>query len=228
MRITLDGPVARTALVVWSLFAASACFVACCLPYLLFERLIGWQASHGALWLGALSLTPVGPGLRGLLASAHAMVDARGHADAPVRRFATAIRHSSQGLRTLWWALPALALLLGYDLALYGTTVPAMPILVVAAGGLLALILIAASLAGTDEHRLPALLNRVLKAGVRRPYLPLTWVFLLSLALLATRLPLVGPSLLLFAPATWAVAVDVVNRVWGQPGVARGVARKES
>ncbi|NJP93869.1 hypothetical protein HCN51_31255 [Nonomuraea sp. FMUSA5-5] len=60
-------------LVVWSLFAASACFLACCLLYEVFEPLVGWQAGHGALWLGALSLTPVGPGLRGLLAPGRAM-----------------------------------------------------------------------------------------------------------------------------------------------------------
>ncbi|MFF4622821.1 hypothetical protein [Nonomuraea jabiensis] len=214
MRVRLDGPVARTALAVWSLFVASVCFLVCCAPYLLFERVIGWQPSHGALWLGALSLVPVGPALRGLLATAQAMVGEGGYPGRLVLRFAGAIRQSSGGLRLLWWLLPALALLLAYDVALYGRT---MAVLVAAAGTLLGLILIGASVADTRRHTLSMTLHIVLKSAARRPHIPLTWLFLLLAAVLVTAVPLIGPSLLLFVPAAWAAAVDVVNRAWGFP-----------
>ncbi|MET7337693.1 hypothetical protein [Nonomuraea sp. NPDC005650] len=215
MSARLDGPVARTALVTWHVFVASACFLGCCAPYFLFERLIGWQPSHGALWLGALSLMPVGPALRGLLATMHAMVGEGGYPGRPVGRFAGAIRQSSRGLRVLWWSLPALALLLAYDLALYGATNPAVPVLAVTVGTLLGLILIGATVADTRHCGLAVTLHMVLRSAARRPHIPLAWLFLLLAAVLVTDLPLVGPSLLLFVPAAWAAAVDVVNRSWG-------------
>ncbi|MFI7135515.1 hypothetical protein ACIBQ1_58375 [Nonomuraea sp. NPDC050153] len=214
MSARLDGPVARTALITWHLFVASACFLVCCAPYFLFERLIGWQPSHGALWLGALSLMPVGPALRGLLATVHAMVSEGRYPGRPVGRFVGAIRRSSRGLRMLWWSLPALALLLAYDVALYGGTNSAVPVLAGTVGMLLGLILIGATVVDTRQRGLAVTLRIVLESAARRPHIPLAWLFLLLTAVLVANLPLVGPSLLLFVPAAWATAVDVVNRSW--------------
>jgi hypothetical protein len=203
-----DGPLARTLLGVWSVFVPSVCFLICCTPYAVFERAIGWQPSHGAIWLGALSLAPVGPGLRGLLAATRAVVGERGYPGHLVRRFVDAIRSSSPALRAAWCWLPGVTVLLAYDVALAGP-------LVLVVGIALLVLLIGASAADRPGQRGSALLQVVLVSAVRRPQAPLSWLFLLTAATLATTIPLIGPQLLLVMPGAWAAAVDVVNRAWG-------------
>lgn len=210
----LDGPLASTLLAVWSLFVPSVCFLACCAPYLMFERVVGWQPSHGAIWLGALSVTPIGPALRGLLATAHATVGEKGYPGRLVHCFLGAIRAGSPALKAAWCSVPVVTLLLAYDLAV---SRPGTRVLVVTVGIVLVLLLVGASCADRPGLRAPDLLHVVLAAAARRPYLPLTWLFLLGAGMAATAIPLLGPSLLLLVPAAWAAAVDVVNRTWGYP-----------
>jgi len=220
--IGLDGPVARTALLCWYAFVVSVCFLLAFVPYLLFERLVGWQPSHLAVWLGALSLAPAGPALCGLLGSMRVLVGDRDYPGNPVRQFVAAIRAGSPRLRRLWWAVPPAALLLGYDAVLYGDAVPAAPALVALAGVLATVLLVGMTVVGsggTDGLRSAA--HATLSSFLRRPLIPLAWLTLLAGAVLVTRLPVVGPSLLLFVPAGWAAAVDVVNRSWGFPSRSR-------
>lgn len=212
---SLEGPVARTALVVWFAFLTSVCFLVLLLPYLAFERLVGWQPTHLAVWLGAVSLAPVAPAARGLLGAVHALVEEREHPGRPVGRFFSGIGAASAGLRRAWWAVPVLALLLGYDAAIYGHGTPAVPVLVAVAALAVAVLVVAATVldvhgSGT-QHWWPT----VRAAGglvLRRPLVALAWLVLGVLAVLVSGTPLVGPSLALVVPAAWAGAVDVVAR----------------
>lgn len=216
----LDGPVARTALLTWYAFVVSVCLLLAFAPYLVFERLVGWQPSHLAVWLGAASLAPAGPALCGLLGAMRVAVGERDYPGRPVRRFADAVRAGAPRLRGVWWAVPPAALLLGYDAMLYRDAVPAASALVALAGALVAVLLVGVTVVGVtvvgaDGGGLLSALHATLAAFLRRPLVPVAWLALLAGAVLVTRLPVVGPSLVLFAPAGWAAAVDVVNRSWG-------------
>lgn len=207
-----DGPVAQTALVVWTVFVTSSCFLLACLPYLIFEVLVGWQPSHLALLLGSLTMAPVAPALCGLLVSTRAMVDGRGYPRRPAHRFYLAIRDSSPAQRQLWLALPVLVLFLAYDLALYAGKTPVVATMVALVGVLTGIVVIGGSTIPTPGQNLRGMLTTVLTSLARHPLLPLTWLFLLAAAVLLTRVPLLGPSLGLFLPGAWAAAVEVVNR----------------
>lgn len=239
--VALDGPVARTALLWWYAFVVSLCFLLAFTPYLLFERLVGWQPSHLAIWLGASSLAPAGPALCGLLGAMRVLVGDREYPGRPVRQFVGAVRAGAPRLRPWWWAVPAVALFLGYDAVLYRDAVPSAPALVAVVGVLITVLLVgvtvvgggdagaagggagasgAEAAAGSDvggTAGLRSVAHATLSSFLRRPLVPLAWLALLAGAVLLTRLPVVGPSLVLFAPAGWAGAVDVVNRAWGFP-----------
>lgn len=236
--VALDGPVARTALLWWYAFVVSLCLLLAFTPYLLFERLVGWQPSHLAIWLGAASLAPAGPALCGLLGAMRVLVGDREYPGRPVRQFVGAVRAGAPRLRRWWGAAPAAALFLGYDAVLYREAVPAAPALVAVVGVLITVLLVgvtvvagagagagagaaadadAGGTAGAGGEGLRSVAHATLSSFLRRPLVPLAWLALLVGAVLLTRLPVVGPSLVLFAPAGWAGAVDVVNRAWGFP-----------
>ena len=220
---SLDGPVARTALVVWFAFVTSVCFLALTLPYFAFERLVGWQPTHLALWLGAVSLAPVAPAARGLLGAVHALVEEREHPGHAIRRFVDGIRGASVGLRRSWWAVPVVALLLGYDAALYGPAAPVVPVLIAVAALAVTILFVGASVLDVYGAGAQAWWPTVHRAGVlvlRRPLVALAWSALLVLTVLVSRLPLVGPSLVLVLPAAWAGGVDVVARGRGFGGAS--------
>lgn len=221
----LDGPVARTALLWWYAFVVSVCFLLAFTPYLLFERLVGWQPSHLAIWLGAASLAPAGPALCGLLGAMRVLVGDREDPGRPMRQFVGAVRAGAPRLRRWWGAVPAAALFLGYDAVLYREAVPSAPALVAVVGVLITVLLVGVTAvagadvgaAGAGAEGLRSAAHATLSSFLRRPLVPLAWLVLLAGAVLLTRLPVVGPSLVLFAPAGWAGAVDVVNRAWGFP-----------
>ncbi|MCF4122469.1 hypothetical protein L1785_15935 [Antribacter sp. KLBMP9083] len=235
--VALDGPVARTALLCWYAFVVSVCFLLAFAPYLLFERLVGWQPSHLAIWLGAVSLAPAGPATCGLLGAMRVLVGDREYPGRPVRQFVGAVRAGARRLRPWWWAVPAAALFLGYDAVLYRDAVPSAPAFVAVVGVLITVLLVGVTVvaggdAGADAGTvadadadaaaggtagLRSAAHATLSSFLRRPLVPLAWLALLVGAVLLTRLPVVGPSLVLFAPAGWAGAVDVVNRAWGFP-----------
>jgi hypothetical protein len=208
----LDGALAASLLTVWSLFVPSVCFLICCVPYLIFDRAIGWQPSHGAIWLGALSVAPISPALRGLLATAHATVEEKGYPGHLVRRFLSAVRAGSPALKGAWCLAPVVTLLLAYDVVVSS---PGTRALVVAVGITLVLLLVGVSCADRAGQRASDLLLVVLGSAARRPHIPVTWLFLICAAMGVAVVPLVGPSLLLLIPATWGAAVDIVNRTWG-------------
>lgn len=223
--VALDGPVARTALLWWYAFVVSVCFLLAFTPYLLFERLVGWQPSHLAIWLGAASLAPAGPALCGLLGAMRVLVGDREDPGRPMRQFVGAVRAGAPRLRRWWGAVPAAALFLGYDAVLYREAVPSAPALVAVVGVLITVLLVGVTAvagadvgaAGAGAEGLRSAAHATLSSFLRRPLVPLAWLVLLAGAVLLTRLPVVGPSLVLFAPAGWAGAVDVVNRAWGFP-----------
>ncbi|MGY3521052.1 hypothetical protein ACVMYR_32665 [Micromonospora sp. PTRAS2] len=205
---------AQTAIAVWYVFVISLCFLVACLPYFVFETVVGWQASHVALWLGTLSLAPVPPALRGLMESARALVTERGHPGRPIRRFYRAVLDATPALRALWYTVPVLILLMAYDLALYGADSSAATVAVAVAATIVGIVVIGASAtsAPTPGDSLPGLVTAVLRALGRRPLVPMAWILLLVVAIAASRTPLLGPSLTLFLPGAWAAAVGIVNR----------------
>jgi hypothetical protein len=201
-------------LLVWYAFVSSVCFLTFLLPYLAFERLVGWQPTHLALWLGVASLVPVAPAARGLLGAMHDVVVQREYPGAPARRFFRGVRAASRGLRQVWCAVPVGVLLLGYDVALYGSASLAVPILVALVGVAIAVLLVGASVLdvhGREAVGWPMTVHQTGAALGRRPVVVLAWVFLLVAGVVVTRLPSVGASLALFVPAAWAGAVDVVS-----------------
>jgi|GEM_PF-1305884 len=117
--IALDGALAATVLAVFGYFTVSVSFLGCLVPLFAFTTLVGWQATHLAVWLGAASLLPIAPAVYALLRATRLLLAERGEARA-ARESWTAF---AEGCRHLWWAavgVSAVALILGYDLALFG------------------------------------------------------------------------------------------------------------
>jgi hypothetical protein len=211
--IALDGPLAATVLAVFGYFTVSVSYLGCLVPALVFTTLVGWQATHLAVWLGAASLLPIAPATYALLRSTRLLLAERGEARA-ARAFWTAF---ATGCRRLWWAgigLAALAALLQYDLALFGGS-DAVVLLVGGAAALAVALLIgvcviSASPPAGDTGAVETLTATV-KAVARHPHIALSWLLLIGLGLAATAIPLLGPTLALFLPALIGAGIHICN-----------------
>lgn len=217
-RVAYDSPVPQTMLAVWYVFAVSALTLLVAAPYIAFELLVGWQRAPLALLLGALACTVAGPALRGLLGATAELVDRRYYPGAPLRRFVRSIAGASRGLRMLWAGLPAVALLLALDAALYGTTPGVLPAVAVL-GVLVLLTLLGATVLDLSQEAQEAgsalrLLTAAVRALARRWYVHLAWLLLAALTVALAQVPVVGPVLLLLLPGGWAAAVLVVDRAF--------------
>jgi len=209
--LALDGPLAALLLTVFQYFLVSVSFIGCLVPAFAFEALVGWQATHLALWLGALSLLPLVPAGYALLRSSRRLLAERGDARAG-RQF---WRSFAQGCRMLWWAALAqtvVVLLLAYDFALFGSS-DAVMLLVMGAAALAAAVLVGVCIvaAARGVQRPIETIAVAVRVMARRPHIALSWLLLIALGLAATTLPLAGAALPLFLPALLGVGIHVCN-----------------
>ncbi|KAB8291049.1 hypothetical protein [Bifidobacterium avesanii] len=211
--VAYDSPVSQTVLTVWGVFVTAVCAWLFLLPQLAFELLVGWQSTHLALWLGTLSLITVGPMLRGLLTASTAILAEKGYPSHLARGFFDAIRKAPRALWALWAISFPVGLFVAYDVALAaGSAARMVPAIVL--GVLMALLLAAAGVLAQPSWSVVELVTASLTAMARRVWLPLTWLFLLAICLLLTRIPLLGPTVALFVPALWGLGVALVNGMW--------------
>lgn len=212
--VSYDGPLSRALLFVWHHFAASALFVVCLVPALAFTVLVGWQSTHLAIVLGVASLVPVGPGLAALLAVSELRVDARAHVG-PGRAFWVAYARAAGQLWWWWLVATGIALLLAYDLALFGTSDAVLVGVVLAATFV---VVFSIALAGVGRHggaaveRPVAALTAAGTTLIRRPVTTITRCFLVWAVVAVPVVPVIGWSLLLFAPSLAASADVLVAR----------------
>lgn len=206
-----DGVIATLLLGAFRYFLVSLAFVACLVPVLAFQALVGWQATHIALWLGAAAVLPVAPALHGLTKAAAGLLDSEPH----VARifwsgFADAVRHRWGSAL----ALSAAVLVLGYDIALLGADAGVLlgAVVVVA---VVAAIVVAAAFLSDSPLRGAAYALAAARIVLQRPHLALVWLLLAALAALATSLPVIGAVAWLSTPALAAVAATICTRTLG-------------
>jgi hypothetical protein len=222
-----EGPVAGLVLGTFGCFLASVSFLASLLPTIAFQALVGWQSTHLAIWLGALSLITVFPAVRALIVSATAMLDEGMAAARTGRRY---WRTFAATLRDLWWAtviLPVMAVVLGYDLALMGSSDTVFLIVVAAVLATVVFLIGLASSTPTRGESTAAveLVARTAVAVVRRPHVALAWLLIAALTAAAMFLPVLGALAVLLLPAVSAMGIVVCNRALGYSRTAPEVRR---
>ncbi|GAA4491892.1 hypothetical protein [Microbacterium panaciterrae] len=222
-----DGVIARLLLGAFDWFTVSASFLAALVPLVTFTTLVGWQLTHLALWLGALTLLPLYSALEALLAAGAVLLEGSVR---PGRAYWVAF---AKATRRRWWAglIPSAAvLLLGYDLAIVGTGAGALLAgsVVLVVGGILAIALASTAPVGeAGAHPLAQVAEAAYRI-VRRPHVALTWPLLAGAILVASSLPVVGGMLWLFGPALFGVAAQVCNRALGFAPAVPGSDRAEA
>ena len=206
-----DGVIATLLLGAFRYFLVSLSFVGCLVPVLAFQALVGWQATHIALWLGAAAVLPVAPALHGLVHAAAALLDSEPHvAQTFWRAFADAVRHRWGSALTLGAAV----LVLGYDIALLGADAGVL-LGAVAVAAVVAAIVVAAAFLSDSPLRGAAYALAAARIVLQRPHLALVWLLLAALAGLATSLPVIGAVAWLSTPALAAVAATICTRTLG-------------
>lgn len=209
-----DSAVSQTLLNVWAVFVIAVLGWLFLLPQVAFILLVGWQPTHVAVWLGILSLIPIGPGLRGLFAASRAVLAERSYPGHLARTFFFSIRQASRGQILVWVAASVAELFVAYDIALFGTT----PSVFVPAVGLAILVAVLLMASAATEPATPhgtvlslrEYMAAMLIVVARKVYVPLTWLFLLIVVAMLSRIPLVGSMLLLFAPGLWGLLAALV------------------
>lgn len=204
-----DGPIPTMLRAVFGFFGVSASFYALLLPVLAFQALVGWQPTHLAVWLSAAACLPVVPAVLALLVAGRSLVRHGGEAR-PTRLFWSTVRESAT--RAWWAALAGGAVVagVGYDVSLSGMSDAA---LLRGAAALVVTLVLVIALAETDPTMRP--LRRVVAAATnvaRRPHIALAGLLLIVVAVAAATMPVIGPSLALFAPALVAAAIAICNQ----------------
>lgn len=206
-----DGVIATLLLGAFRYFLVSLSFVVCLVPMIAFQALVGWQATHIALWLGASAVLPVAPALHGLTQAAAALLDSETHvAHTFWRAFVDAVRHRWGSAL----ALSAAALVLGYDIALLGADAGVL-LGAVVAGAVVAAIVVAAAFLSESPLRGAVFALAAARVVLQRPHLALVWLLLAALAALATSLPVIGAVAWFSTPALAAVAATICTRTLG-------------
>ncbi|RXZ72585.1 hypothetical protein [Agromyces albus] len=220
-----DGPLARALLNVAYVVAVSVSVVACAIPYVLFEQLVGWQPTHLAVVVGVVSMLPLGPALFAALSTSRALLQERGSPGTAFRRFWRAFASGTTSLGWYWGLVALLALLMAYNVILTENTA-----VVVAGAVLLAVIAIvlavalSCAVATGVSGRPSALLVVAGRSVASRPHVALAWLMLIAVAYAATLIPLVGPSLAFFTPAFAAAGILIVNTTFGFDELVRRYA----
>lgn len=211
-----EGRVNRVMLSILQHVQASVLLMVALIPAFAFHALVGWQATHLALWLGVLALLPAGPGLFALHTVSRAFLLEGSYPGHGVRRFVAAYGRGVAGLWQWWLVVALVGLLLAYNLALYGASDAVLALALVGLAALLALSIgVSCAAFVAPGHGWLSLLAAVGSAGLRRPHVLLSWVFLALLVGGSVYLPVVGVSLPLIAPGLAACAILVVNAATG-------------
>ncbi|HWI30080.1 MAG TPA: hypothetical protein VNT50_01180 [Microbacterium sp.] len=210
-----DGVIPAMLRAIFQYFVVSVCFVTSLIPLIAFQVLVTWQPTHLAIWLAALSVSPLPIGLYALLASGRELL--AGGSDAHGGRVFW--RAFSTAARRLWWmslVTSALAGLLGYDVAVTGAGDGALLLVMgVAAAWTALLIGVCVAALALPAARPATLLAEASIGAVRRPHVALSWLLLTGIALALTAMPLIGPSLALFVPAGAAVCILICSDALG-------------
>ncbi|WP_460796313.1 hypothetical protein [Microbacterium sp. GXF0217] len=218
-----DGAVATMLLAVFQYFLLSASFVVCLMPTLVFQALVGWQLTHLALSLGAVSLLPLGPALQALVKAADPL-RARGANARAGRIFWSAFADAARTRWAMAAVIPVGVLLLGYDIAVLGGNAEALlAVTALAAVGAVVLISSMFAVAAGSGLRGIALALAAGRIVLRRPHLALVWLLLAGVSILMTTLPVVGAIAWFSAPALAAVAAVICNRTLGFAGALERV-----
>jgi len=205
--VAYDGALAQLLVTILHVFVVSASFLAATSPLAAFVLLVGWQPTHLAIALFAVSTLTVAPAIAGALAAADRILDERADAR-PGRAFWRAFAGSARSRWQVAAATAAIAWILGYDVALF-SSVDGVLLVAIAGAALLTATLIAlgsaprASLAGA------------LRAAAAHPHLALAWLLLSAIGAALCLIPVVGTSLALFTPALAALAIQICNRTLG-------------
>ncbi|WP_205327103.1 hypothetical protein [Glycomyces sp. YM15] len=220
-----DGRLSRFLLSMFQCFAVSVLFLVTALPAVVVDQASG-RVSHAGIWLGVAAALPIGPGAYAVLAGMRGFITEGGYQGRAFRRFWRDFASGAVRLRRLWAGMALIALLLGYNAALYGGSDGAF--LAVTAGGALvavaAVAVCSASLQGVAGTPIEVL-TLALHAAAARPLAPLAHLGVLVIALAATQLPVVGTNLALFLPALAAWAILTANRLLGFDGKAASLRR---
>lgn len=210
-----DGIIATMLMRILSIFVVSVSFLACLVPAVLFQLVVGWQGTHLALWLGALSVLPLFPAVSAVIAAAGQRLLLE-EADGAGRVFWSSFARAS---RTQWpvsLAVSAVILVLAYDFVLFGSHDAAFIAIAVALAMVVVLIIAVASAAANDPSLgRRTVVVRAVRAVARRPHIGLCWLLLIAAAGAASTLPIVGGAVVLSAPALVACGVVVCNRALG-------------
>lgn len=223
-----DGPLARALLSVAYVFAVSVSVAACVIPYALFEQLVGWQPTHLAVVMGAVSMLPLGPALFAALSASRGFLLERGSPGAAFRRFWRAF---ASGVKSLgwYWALAALlTLLMAYNVILAGPTTVVIAAAILSALAIVFAVALSCTMLCPVSGRPSALLVVAARGVAARPHVALAWLLLVVGSYAATLIPLVGPSLVLFTPALAASGILIVNATFGFDDVIRRYAGNSS
>lgn len=210
-----DSPLARLLVLAFGVFVTSVSFLAANLPLIAFFMLVGWQPTHAAILLFGVAALPVIPSVFGALSAADRMLAERADAAAG-RAFWAGFAYSTRRFRPAALAMTAVVAVLSYDAALFSGS-DAVVLLVVAGTACLiaGVVALAATSLALPNARGAALVVAAALAAVRRPHLALAWLMLVTLACAVCFAPMIGPSLLLFAPGLAAVAIQICNRALG-------------
>ncbi|HMR49727.1 MAG TPA: hypothetical protein PKE40_10640 [Arachnia sp.] len=206
-----DGWISAALLRAFQFFLVAVSFLVCLAPLALFHALVGWQPTHLALWLGAAAVLPVVPATYGALDMAQRVLLVSGGSGAGRgfwRSFATATR-------SLWWLAAAVSgavLVIGYDLALLGSSDAVFLVAVLAIAALVVLVVGVCSVAPVQPAAGPrVLMVAAVRAIAARPHIALCWLLLSAVGVAAAFLPLIGGAVALFAPALVACAITICN-----------------
>lgn len=205
--VAYDGALSQLLVTILHVFVLSASFLAATSPVALFVLLVGWQPTHLAIALFAVSTLTVAPAAAGALAAADRILDERADAR-PGRAFWRAFAGSARARWQLALATAAITWILGYDVALF-SGIDGVLLVAVAGAALLAAALIAI---GSSPR---ASLSGALRAAAARPHLALAWLLLSAIGAALCLIPVVGTSLVLFMPALTALAIQICNRTLG-------------
>jgi hypothetical protein len=205
--VAYDGPLARLLIGVLQVFLASASFLAATAPLAAFMLLVGWQPTHLAIALFAVSTLTCAPAVAGLLAAAARILDERVDARAG-RAFWGSFAGSARARWRVAAGTAAVAWILSYDVALF-SDVDGVVLLAIAGAALLAMSI--GAVASAPDRSLTA----ALRSAAARPHLALAWLLLAAIAAALCLIPVVGASLALFTPALAALAIQICNRTLG-------------
>jgi hypothetical protein len=214
-----DGLIGRLLLSIFQFFVVSVQFLATALLAVIYDRIVGWQATHLAVWLGALALLPMGPGVYAVLAAMRDFLTEGGYPGTPIRRFWRSYRDGATRLWWWWLGAAAFAVLLGYNAALSGESAIVFAGIVICGA-----LVVVASVAVCCAVRLGVrgrplqLVAAAFGSAARTPHAVFAWLFVLVAVAGASAIPVIGPSLALFLPALAGWAILIVNAATGVDG----------